>query len=106
MGFRSVTGISGSISESENENENDYENENEAIRRRRDARLRRTSLRVVRSLGDPALPSHQPILKLPLTRNTALTIAKAMNPTRTNTARSTPLAITFVNRLSWFETFF
>ena len=41
-----------------------------------------------------------PILKLPLTWNTALTIAKAIKPTKINTAISTPLAITFVNIFS------
>ena len=39
---------------------------------------------------------YHPSLKLPLTRKTALTIANAMNPTSTNTSRSTPLAITLV----------
>ena len=43
---------------------------------------------------------HPPILKLALTLNTALTIAKAMKPTKIKTAISTPLAITFVNMLS------
>jgi hypothetical protein len=42
----------------------------------------------------------QPILKLPLTRKTALTIAKAMKPTSTNTSNSTPLAITLVKTFS------
>ena len=43
---------------------------------------------------------HPPILKLPLTWNTALTMAKAMKPTKMNTAISTALAMTFVNMLS------
>ena len=41
-----------------------------------------------------------PSLKLALTENTALTIAKAMKPTKMNTPISTALAITFVNMLS------
>ena len=41
-----------------------------------------------------------PSLKLELTWNTALTIAKAMKPTKMNTAINTPLAITLVNTLS------
>jgi len=49
-------------------------------------------------------PDYQPpILKLELTWKTALTMAKAMNPTKMNTAMSTPLAITLVNMLSWLE---
>ena len=50
-------------------------------------------------LGNPSHPS----LKLPLTLKTALTIAKAMKPTITNTASSTTVAMTFTNRLSWLE---
>ena len=49
---------------------------------------------------NPAPLPYPPILKLELTWNTALTIAKAMKPTKMKTAISTPLAITFVNMLS------
>jgi hypothetical protein len=48
----------------------------------------------------PNRPRYPPILKLELTWNTALTIAKAMKPTKMKTAISTPLAITFVNMFS------
>ena len=51
-------------------------------------------------------PRYPPILKLELTWNTALTIAKAMKPTKMKTAINTPLAITFVNMFSWLEMFF
>jgi len=47
--------------------------------------------------------SYPPILKLALTWKTALTMAKAMKPTKMKTAMSTPLAITLVKRFSWLE---
>jgi hypothetical protein len=43
------------------------------------------------------------ILKLELSWKTALTIAKAMKPTKLNTPSSTTVAIILVKALSWFE---
>lgn len=48
----------------------------------------------------------QLILKLPLTLNTALTIAKAIKPTKTNTIRRTALAITLVKMFNCPVTIF
>jgi hypothetical protein len=45
----------------------------------------------------------QPTLKLALTWKTALTIAKAMNPTKMKTPARTLLAITLVKRFSCLE---
>jgi hypothetical protein len=57
----------------------------------------------LRGMPIPGRPGPQPTLKLALTWKTALTIAKAMNPTKMKTPARTPLAITFVNRLSCLE---
>lgn len=53
------------------------------------------------SLG-PLVP-YPPTRKLALTWKTALTIAKAMKPTKTKTPMSTPLAMTLVKRFSCAE---
>lgn len=50
-----------------------------------------------------AAAGQPPILKLELTWKTALTMAKAMKPTKMKTIMSTPLAMTLVKVESWLE---
>jgi hypothetical protein len=54
----------------------------------------------------PRRGAAHPILNEALSWKTALTMAKAMKPTKANTQRSTPLAITPVKADSWFEILF
>ena len=70
-------------------------------------RQRHAGRRSDRSLRSPlGRSSGQFILKLALTRKTALTMAKAMNPTKINTHIRTALATTLVNVLSRLEMIF
>ena len=55
------------------------------------------------SFSPSSLSPYPPRRKLALTWNTALTIAKAMKPTKTKTPISTPLAMTLVKRFNCAE---